>query len=460
MKPKWIYISSAVLLIVLAGCASVDIDGAFPEPRPLGSGLVEEPGRPPAGGAPGPAFDETEPADTLTISRALSLALLGNPTLAAYSWERRAREAHVLQARLFPNPELEIEIENVDGGAPGGAFSVAEVTILLSQLLETGGKRAKRARYAALEAARAGWDYEAKRLDILTETATAFVDVLAAQERVLLAEETHRLSDEMFSVVSARVEAGKATPLDTAKASVERSLNIIRVEKEYRNLEAARKRLASFWGAASPRFARAAGELAVSDTLPPGDLLDNLVGQSPDVARWNTEIEHRRAALSLAKAGRFPDLTLGAGIRLFEETDDQMLVFGFSVPVPLFDRNQGNVREAEYLLARAKEEARGSAVAAGVRLAGALGALQSAHSEVFTLRNAALPAASQAIEAAREGYRRGKFGLKDVLDAQETFTEVRYRYIEAFVEYHGALTAVERLIGQDMGRIGQEDANH
>ena len=276
---------------------------------------------------------------------------------------------------------------------------------------------------------------------------------------MLLAEETYRLSDELFSVVSARFEAGRATPLDTARTSVERSLNRIRMEKEYRNLEAARKQLASFLGDASPRFTRAAGELTVSNSLPPSGLLDGLVGRSPELARWNTEIEHRRAALSLARAGMFPDVTLGAGIRLFEETDDRMLVFGISVPVPLFDRNQGNVREAEYLLAKAEAERRDSAVTAVVRLDAALGVLQSAHSEVLTLNNAALPAAARAIEVAREGYQWSKFGLKTVLDAQETFTEVRYRFIEAFVEYHEALTAVERLIGQDLDAIGREKIN-
>jgi cobalt-zinc-cadmium efflux system outer membrane protein len=453
MKRVLIVLIQAFLFISLAGCASVSVAGAFPGPRPLGRDVTSARTLRPDTSDVGELSRIEEPAGALTAREALVLALLGNPALAVFSWEMRAREAAVIKDSRFPNPELDVEIENVGGVGQGSAFGAAETTLLLSQLFETGGKRGRRARFSALEAELAGWDYEAKRLDVLTETTVAFVEVLAAQERVILAGLTFDLSNELYSVVSARIEAGKAPPLEAARASVERSLNHIRMQKEQRSLEAARKRLSSFWGVTSPRFSRAAGKLEVTDALPSAAHLDSLFERSPEVARWETEIEHRHAALSLAKSNRFPDLTLGAGIRWFEETDDRMFVFGLSVPVPLFDRNQGGVREAEYLLAKAKEEQRSVVVAVRVQLAQAYGALQSVHSEALALEDVVLPVAEQALEAARGGYRRGKFGLRDVLDAQKTYAEVRYRYIEAFVEYQRALAAVERLIGRGLDTL-------
>lgn len=459
MKRELIVLILTLASISLAGCASVSVDGAFPEPRPLGRDVTPVRTLGPDMRDVGESSRIEEPTGELTVREALMLALLGNPALAAFSWEVRAREAAVIQESRFPNPELGVEMENVGSTGQGSAFSTAETTILLSQLFETGGKRGRRARFSALEADLAGWDYEAKRLDVLTETTVAFFEVLAAQERVIITKETYDLSNELHSVVSARVEAGKASSLEAARASVERSLNHIRMQKEQRNLEAARKRLSSFWGATSPRFSRSVGKIVVTDALPSAAHLDSLFERSPEVARWETEIEHRHAALSLAKSNRFPDLTLGAGIRWFEETDDRMAVFGLSIPVPLFDRNQGGVREAEYLLTRAKEERRGVIVALRVELARSYGALQSAHSEALALENVVLPVAEQALDAAREGYRRGKFGLRDVLDAQKTYAEVRYRYIETFIEYQRARAAVERLIGQGLDTLDRAGSN-
>ena len=115
--------------------------------------------------------------DTLTLRDALSLALLKNPELASVSWERRAAEANAIQQGLFPNPELEFEVENVGGRGSAGAFEASETTILLSQMIETGGKRGKRRKVAGLGAELVGWDYESKQLDILSGKRTILADV-------------------------------------------------------------------------------------------------------------------------------------------------------------------------------------------------------------------------------------------------------------------------------------------
>jgi cobalt-zinc-cadmium efflux system outer membrane protein len=398
--------------------------------------------------------------DTLTLRDALSLAILGNPELASVSWERRAAEANALQQGLFPNPELDVEVENMGGKNSDGTFGASETTILLSQLIETGGKRGKRSRVAGLGADLAGWDYESKRLDILSETGAAFVDVLASQERAALARETFHLADRIFDVVAERVKAGKVSPLEESKASVSRSLSEIRMQKAERELDAAIKRLASYWGSSSPSFTAVRGELDIPESIPASDDIDSLVALNPEIARWTTEIDRHRAALALERARRIPDLTLSGGVRRFEETEDTMFLFGLSIPIPIFDRNQGGVEEARFTLERAGEDRRAADVRIRTELSEAFGALSSAHSEALVLKTIALPSAEQAFTAAREGYRQGKFGFLEVLDAQKTYAEVRYQYIESLVAYHGSITRVERLIGRSLDTtIDQETRN-
>ena len=109
-----------------------------------------------------------------------------HPRLAAFGWEVRAGEARTLQASLPPNPEVGIEVENFAGSGALRGFRGTEITIHLSQLIELAGKRQKRTRVAALERDLVAWDYEATRIDVLTQVTQAFVEVLSAQERLRL----------------------------------------------------------------------------------------------------------------------------------------------------------------------------------------------------------------------------------------------------------------------------------
>jgi outer membrane protein TolC len=120
----------------------------------------------------------SEPNGVLTLSQALALALMKNPELKSFSLQVRISQARELQASLWPNPELEVEVEEVGGTGRRSRFDAAETTIQLSQLIELGDKRTKRTRLASLEKELAGSDYEAKRLDVFTEVTKAFIEVL------------------------------------------------------------------------------------------------------------------------------------------------------------------------------------------------------------------------------------------------------------------------------------------
>ncbi len=470
---------STLLLIGAAGCAEHRIDAAWPVPRPLGSDFKTY--RPAVELAPDasglPKFDEL--TGTIGLRDALSAALLRNPELAAFSWEVRAGEARTLQASLPPNPEIEIEIEEIrtssgsggttkrttigsDGsfeieketeeGPPTG-FSGAEYTITLSQLIELGGKRSKRIRLATLERDLAGWNYETKRIDVLTEVTKAFVEVLATQERVALANKLVGLSEKLLSTVDERVKAGKASPLEQTKAKVILSTSRIESEQAGRNLKAARKRLAATWGSSSPRFEKTQGRFDLIKPIPSAEQLTILISQNPDIIRWAAEVDQRQAAIELEKAKRIPDLTLGGGIQYFGETGDTAIILGASMPLPLFDRNQGGIKEAGYMRIKATEERRAAEVRIRTALAEAYQSLASASSNSTGLKNDVLPGAQKAFDAASEGYRLGKFSYLDVLDAQRTLFQAKGQYIEALSAYHKAIADVERLIGQRIDAI-------
>jgi cobalt-zinc-cadmium efflux system outer membrane protein len=234
---------------------------------------------------------------------------------------------------------------------------------------------------------------------------------------------------------------------------VELSTSRIALERAQRDLEAARKRLVATWGGNTPAFENAKGTLDTIAAIPPAEQLFERLVQNPELARWVTEIAQRQAAVELEGAKRIPDPTLGGGVRHVRETGDNALVMTVALPLPVFDRNQGGFLEARYQLARAGEERRAAEIQGRVALAEAYAALSSALAEATVLKNEALPGAQQAFEAAREGYRQGKFGFLDVLDAQRTLFEARGQYIETLAAYHQAVAEIERLIGERLDAV-------
>lgn len=189
--------------------------------------------------------DFDEPTGAMTLSQALTLALVRNPELRAYSWEVRARESMALQAGLPPNPEISFELEDFGGTGSVEGFDGTEATILLSQLVPLGGKLSKRRKVAAFNTDLAVWDYEAVRLNVLTQTALAFLNLLATQERLALGLELVSLAQRVHTVVSERARAGEISPIQAKRSKVALSQTKIELERTKRELEAAKTQLAS-----------------------------------------------------------------------------------------------------------------------------------------------------------------------------------------------------------------------
>ncbi|TAJ96974.1 MAG: TolC family protein, partial [Candidatus Manganitrophaceae bacterium] len=329
-----------------------------------------------------------------------------------------------------------------------------QATLTLSQIIELGGKRTKRREAAALSRDLAGWDYEAKRIDLFTQVSQAFADLLRAQQQSALTEETVRLAEETARVVSERVRAGKVSPIEEIRANVALASAGIERDRAGKELEAARKRLAATWGSMTPRFEKGEGTLEAVSPIPSLAQLAERLSQNPELARWATEIAQRQATVDLERSRTIPDLTLMGGIRRYETTGDNVFIIGLSLPLPLFNRNQGGIQEARDRMAKGEEERRAAEMHVTTALSEAYRALSTAHAEATALEKSVLPGAAQAFEAVNEGYRLGKFGLLDVLDAQRTLFGSRAQHLRALADYHQAVAEVERLIGEPLDVAG------
>ena len=385
--------------------------------------------------------------DTLTYRTALAKTLLDNPLLQSFAWQVRVKEAERIQASLLPNPVLGAEMENFGGTGPFEGYDARETTIRLSQKVLLGADRMKRKRMAGLTTELAGWDYETQRLNTLTRLTQAYTSALEAQLQWKQQEELLEVARQFYESVSAQVTAGKVSKLEQTKAQVELSRARIELENRRNAMESAFTTLASFWGSDSAQFNMIKGELEVPASIPSHPFVAEFIGRNPDVARWATEIQQREASLSFEQSKGIPDITISGGYRRMEDIGAEAAIIGFSIPIPFFNRNQGNVKAARYELNRAETLRESARIEVQKSLQNRYNALQAALYEAEQLQSEVLPGAESAYEAAQIGYREGKFDFLEVLDAQRTLFTSRTRYIEALAELNRAIADVERLIG-------------
>ena len=433
---------------VFSGCAAQTQDVFLTDQRKLGREFATFV---PQEKSPDNKISQTippQPAGVLSLQQALAAGLMHNPELAAFSWDVRAAEARELQAGLLPNPELSTEVENFGGNKEMHGFKSAETTVQVSQLFETGGKRGYRKRSAELEKNLAGWEYEIKRLDVFGKISAAFWEVLASQERGAIAESLFKLAEQTYSTAAEKVAVGKAPPVEEVQASIALTTTELQFKKTKSDLQSSRSRLAAAMGIPTPTFEKAEGQFDALEPLPGLDKLQAALAESPEMLRWKAGLEKRKADVKLKDAGALPDITLSAGPRYFNDTDDKAFVVGLSVPIPLFNQNQGERQEARCNAAKAEEEQKAGLIKIRSDLNQTYQSCSSAFELAAALRDRSIVGATQAFEAAQEGYRQGKFNYLMVLDAQRTLFELKQQYVDTLADYHTNRVTLERLVGQ------------
>jgi cobalt-zinc-cadmium efflux system outer membrane protein len=391
---------------------------------------------------PAYALAEIEPAAPLTLPTALALAAGANSELSAARHEVQAVEGAVQQAGLLPNPSL--SMERVDTRR-----DTRETTLQLSQPLELGGKRAARMQAAERGRDAATAELAVKQAQVRADVIGAYFAVVAAQEQLRLAREADELAQRAAAATGRRVAAGKVSPVEETRARVAASSVQLELMRAASTLATVRKRLAGLWGNAAPRFERAEGAMDALPVLPDQAVLQQRLARSPAMALARSHLERSQALAQVELSRRTPDVALNIGSKRSEELGRTQAVFGVSLPLPFFDRNQGNVLESARRVDKARDELAATALRLDAELSQAREEFELALRQAHALRNDILPGAQNAYDAASTGFEYGKFGFLDVLDAQRTLLQAKSQYLNTLAEAHRAMAAIDRILGAD-----------
>ena len=399
---------------------------------------------------PGPAVGERAPqsaaaaaAEPLSLAKAIELALEGNPEVAAAKRQWEATEGQVLQGRSRPNPELAYSLEDTRSKTRTQSWQ-------LNLPLELGGKRAARTKAAEKTREQAQAQLAELQATVRANVAAAYFDVLTAQERLVLARDSAALAKSSTDTVSKRVAAGKVSPVEESKARVAEAgvrVELAQAASEQRN---ALSRLFALLGRIDAPYTVLEGKAENLPSVPSLVDLQPLIASSPGVVLARIEVDRRKALTDLEQSKRVPDVTVSVGMQRSNETQRNVLLFGVSVPLPVFDRNQGNLLEALKLEDKARDELQAASVRLHSEVAQAQERLSTITAEVQSLQQDVLPGAKSAYDAATIGFENGKFNFLEVLDAQRTYFTAKSQYLKALGEAHRAAADIDRLLGASM----------
>lgn len=382
---------------------------------------------------------------TLTLEEALMLARSDGPLLRAKGYDVAATRAGEVTAGLIPNPQLAPTLGNL------GTRSPTQYSAVLSQTIELGGKRQRRLASARAGTRTATYELEDLRRQVDLQVQQAFLGVLVAQASLTLAQDHLQGLDQVERLQRLRAEKGVISELELLRIQGQRFTFERDVADARQALRAAKIGLRSIVAPARiPEVYEVAGELAYREvTVDRAALIKLAAEQRPDLEAAESALEKSLADADLARANAIPDITPQIGYTRSADNND-LSSLGFSIPLPLFDRNQGEIARtaAQVERVRVLRDALLLQVRAEVELAHA--ALLSARAKVLSLRDEYLPKAKIVRERSEAAYRRGGTSLLDYLDAERAYRETARTYISSLADHALATYQLEAAVGRPL----------
>lgn len=381
--------------------------------------------------------------ETLTLDQALAQAGAISPANEVAALEIEAAQAGRAVAALRPNPTFNADVENVIGTGAARGLSGAETTIGFALPLELGGKRPARIAVAEAQTARARIDAVIVRADLRLQVTQAYIEAASAERRLTVARDQVGVTAENLRIARDRVVVGANSPIDEQRAALLATNARTELERALASVEASRTSLGQFTGASLSASLDQAWFDRV-DSARAGPAVPPNAEGTLALAAAGADVTTSEAQLRLARSQRIPDLTVSAGTRRMQASGDMAMLFGVSVPLPVFNNGRAAVGQATAL--RNQSEARRRLARFDAeRAITATRADRDRAAASVRASGPVLNAAQEAARIARLGYGEGKFDQLVLLEAEQALLDARTAAIEARAQYHDAEARLTRL---------------
>jgi cobalt-zinc-cadmium efflux system outer membrane protein len=381
-------------------------------------------------------------AAQLTLAEAVRLALLNNPTLSAKERETAGVRAGEVTAGLRPNPTASYAAEQL-----GSSGVDPQHTVALSQTIETGGKRRRRIESARSATRVSELELADVRRLLVAQVKKAFTDLLVAGGTVRLATENLQTLDEVERVNRVRAEKGDIAELELLRIQVQRFAFERDLLDARQAVQAARAALRAAVGARglADDFV-VEGDLAFRDVpLDRERVLQASIERRADVRAAEAGRGKARADLELARANAWWDVA--PQVQYQRIGSDNTFGLGVSIPIRVFDRNQGEIARAGAEVTRSDQLRQAAADQARAEIETAMALVTSEREKVLRLGGEYVVRAQRIRETVQFAYRRGGLSVLDLLDAERTYRETTLEHLRALGNYWNAVYQLEAAAG-------------
>ncbi len=386
----------------------------------------------------------------LSLTDAVTLFLNQNLDLLIARYGIDSSKGQQITATLFPNPVLQV----------GGSASFTQGNTLaqtgnlatqVQQVFEVAGKRGHRMESAdfATQSAEAGFEDTVRQLSFSLKD--SYNRVQLAQRRLALAEENRARFARILEVNTIRFKKGYIAEIELIRIRLQVVDFHSQVIASLQESESARADLRQLLRLSAGTRLELTTDLDFHRVDPEISKLRSVaLDARPDLRGKRTTLSQREADLKLARAYRYPDVTIGAGYSIqgpHGPDNQQMGILNFGVPLPLFNRNQGGVVQAEVAAQSAQADVDKTVTQIENQVEVTYRNFLQSRRLVEAYVGGVLEDARSALTIAEQAYQRGGATILDLLDAARTSRTIQQNYIEALFAYQRNLFQLESAVG-------------
>lgn len=381
-------------------------------------------------------------SDGLALEAIQQLALANNPAVSQASAQVRALRGKYVQVGLPPNPTAGYSASEVgnDGRAgQQGGFAGQEFI--------TAGKLDKNRAIVAAEIDKAEQVFRATQRRVLTDVRSSYYRALVAQQRIETAKTLLEATGEAVKASQNLLDAEEIPLAGLLQTEVEQQNAQIVLRIAENELTAAWQQLSAVVGDLDLPPQKLIGDpKALPSELDWEETLARITTLSPEMAAAMAELSRSRRALTRARVEPIPDVNTQFTVQYDNSTDFTVAGIQATIPLPIWNKNQGGIRQAQAEISVASQNIDRVALDLKNRLASTFREYANARTQAETYANEILPRAVKTFDLVQRGYSLGEVGYLDLLTAQKTYMQTNLAYLDSLGSLWQNYTKIDGLL--------------
>ena len=390
--------------------------------------------------------------DSISLDDMLQAVVLCNPEIAAAQNDNEAATGRLIQAGLYPNPTIEFEAEDIPAGDVD--FSRNQNTVSIIQPIIFGKRRSTAISAAVAEQEALRFALQNTIYQVLGDVRLAYMDLAYYKMALTLNGELLAQANKILAIAQARFNERAAPESELIAAQLKSTKFELNRRKLKLDILSTAKHLQSFLPDVPVPQEKISSELQFElPSLNLDRLLADARERHPLILASQEKVEAAKYRLALAKAERIPDVSFRGAYGRDTLERENIIEVGISIPLPLFNRNQGRIAEMQHKVSRSQHDAKSQSTRLETEITALQAAYMAARDYVAVYQTKIVPAAEKASEQVLVGYRAGRTGFPDLLNAQEGLAGEKLNLLDAVRDMNRSYALLYKITGSLMNDI-------